>query len=77
MISIAVDEEAFIGYLEQWRIIGRNLVTLPVITQDKLELKLSVVSIDNTKHVSLNKVFYTYENIMSYYGQLIDRLNDE
>lgn len=76
MVTIVAGEEAFLCYLQQWQTTGRNLVTLPVITQDKLELKLSIVSFDNTKRVSLNKVFYSYQEIMSYYGNLLDTLSD-
>lgn len=77
MVSITADEDVFIRYLQQWQASGRNLVTLPVLTKEKLELKLSVVTIDNTKQVSLNKAFYSYEGILGYYGRLLDQINDE
>lgn len=77
MLAIVSDETEFIGFLQQWQVSGRNLVTLPTISENTLELKLSIVSIDNTKRVTLNKTFYTYGSIMGYYGQLIDQLNDD
>ncbi|WP_306524016.1 hypothetical protein [Rheinheimera sp.] len=77
MTTIETEEEVFIGYLKQWQETGRSLVTLPTIAKNKLELKLAIVSIDNTKLITLNKTFYSYGSVMGYYGQLLDQLTDE
>lgn len=76
MQPVTVDENGFINYLIPWVLSERNIVTLPRIEKHTSGLKLSVVSIDNTKLVTLNTVFTNYGSVMSYYGHLIDRLTD-
>jgi hypothetical protein len=76
MQPLTVDENGFINYLIPWLLTERNIVTLPKIENHNGSFKLSVVSIDNTKLVTLNTVFISYGSIMGYYGHLIDRLTD-
>lgn len=77
MVSLTVDREEFINYLTIWAKSGRGLVTLMRITENSLELHLSIISIDNTKHVTLDRTFYTYRSIMGYYGNLIDIITED
>lgn len=76
MQSLTVDENGFVNYLIPWLLSGRNIVTLPKIEKHSGGFRLSLVSIDNTKLVTLNTVFNSYGSILSYYGHMIDRLND-
>jgi hypothetical protein len=76
MQPLTVDENGFINYLIPWLLTERNIVTLPKIEKHNGSFKLSVVSIDNTKLVTLNTVFISYGSVMGYYGHLIDRLTD-
>jgi hypothetical protein len=75
IMGVEVDEDEFLRHLKLWAMSSRSLITLPVITQNKLQLKLTFVSIDNTKRFVLSRPFYTYESILGYYGRLIDRLD--
>lgn len=77
MNTIVVEEDEFIAHMNTWFLSGRNLVTLPRFSEHGLELTLSIISIDNTKLITLNKTFYTYGSIMGYYGKLLDKFNDE
>lgn len=76
MQTLAVDEKGFINYLIPWLLSERNIVTLLRIEKHSAGFKLSLVSIDNTKLVTLNTVFDNYGSILGYYGYMIDRLND-
>lgn len=76
MQTLAVDEKGFINYLIPWLLSERNIVTLPRIEKHSAGFKLSLVSIDNTKLVTLNTVFDNYGSILGYYGYMNDRLND-
>lgn len=77
MNNLVAEENEFKACLERWHISGRNLVTLPRFTEQGIELKLSIINIDNTRCLTLNKTFYNYESVMSYYGKLIDQLNGD
>jgi hypothetical protein len=77
MNSLTIEEDEFKAYMMQWQETGRNLVTLPTITLKGLELTLSIINLDNTKLLTLNRTFYSYESIMRYYGSLVDQLYDE
>ncbi|PUU63708.1 hypothetical protein DCL23_15975 [Citrobacter freundii] len=72
MQTLIVDETEFVTYLIPWLLSQRNLVTLPQLTTQGVERKLSVVSINNTKLITLSIIFYTYESAMAYYGKLSD-----
>ncbi len=54
MQPLTVDEKGFINYLFPWLLSERNIVTLPKIEKHTGGFKLSLVSIDNTKLVTLN-----------------------
>ena len=66
-ININLSEIEFVRHLKLWAMSSRSLTTLPVIIQNKLQLKLTFVSIDNTKRFVLSRPFYTYESILGYY----------
>ncbi len=76
MQALTVDEKGFINYLIPWLLSERNIVTLPKIEKHTSGFKLSLVSIDNTKLVTLNTMFNSYGSILGYYGHMIDKLND-
>ncbi len=75
MEPVSVDEHGFISFLIPWQLSGRSIINLPKFEKLSFGIKLSIVSIDNTKVVTLETVFSSYGSVMGYYGQLVDRLS--
>lgn len=76
MEQLTVDENELVKFIFPWLLSGRSLVSLPKFEKLPGGVKLSIVSIDNTKHVTLDKIFPNYGSVMGYYGYLVDRLSD-
>ena len=76
MEPVSVDEQGFISFLIPWLLSGRSIISLPKFEKLSFGIKLTIVSIDNTKVITLETVFPSYGSVMGYYGQLVDRLSD-
>lgn len=76
MEQVSVDERGLISFLKPWQLSGRSIITLPKFEKNSSGIKLSIISIDNTKVVTLETSFPSYGSVMGYYGQLVDRLSD-
>lgn len=75
MEQVNIDERGFITFLIPWLLSGRSIISLPKFEKHPYGIKLSIISIDNTKVVTLETVFSSYGSVMGYYGQLVDRLS--
>ncbi len=76
MEPVSVDEQGFIRFLMPWLLSGRSIISLPKFEKHSYGIELSIVSIDNTKVITLKTAFPSYASVMGYYGQLVDRLSD-
>jgi len=76
MEPVSVDERGLIGFLIPWLLSGRSVLSLPKFEKHSSGIKISIISIDNTKVVTLETVFPSYGSVMGYYGELVDRLSD-
>lgn len=52
-----------------------GLITLPRITPTSKGIQISVVSIDNTVVFIYKHLFKSYKALLTWYGELLDRIN--
>lgn len=71
----AVDEQQFKDILLRWHRVGRALITLPRITPTSKGIQISVVSIDNTVVFIYKHLFKSYKALLTWYGELLDRIS--
>lgn len=74
METIEVSEAQFRQQLWRWKSVGRTLLNLPKIEKRDHKLRISVVSVDNITCYSLKKSFESYQQLLNWYGSILDEL---
>lgn len=74
MDIVEVDELQFRIQLERWYLAGRTLLTLPKVERKAGKLTISFISLDNGTTFVLKNKFHSYQELLSWYGKLIDQL---
>lgn len=74
METLEVNEAQFRQQLWRWKSVGRTLFNLPKIEIRNHKLKISVVSVDNIACYTLKKSFDSYQQLLNWYGSLLDEL---
>ena len=74
MDTVDVDEVQFRNHLERWHLAGRGLYNLPKIERKAGKLTISFISLDNGTTFVLKSKFNSYHELLSWYGKLIDQL---
>lgn len=69
-----VNEAQFKHQLWKWKTVGRTLINLPKIDKQKQKLEISIVGIDNITCYVLNRTFDSYQQILAWYGGMLDEL---
>jgi hypothetical protein len=71
-----VNERKFRSILEIWHRSGRGLISLPKIIPLSSGIQISVVSIDNTVEFIYEQKFVSFREVLSWYGDLIDKISN-
>ncbi len=72
-----VDEKKFKSIVDIWHRSGRSLINLPKIIPLSSGIQISVASIDNTVEFIYEHKFISFREVLSWYGDLIDKVNHE
>jgi hypothetical protein len=76
MVEQFVNEKKFKSIVDIWHRSGRSLISLPKIIPLSSGIQISVVSIDNTVEFIYEHKFISFREVLSWYGDLLDKIND-
>lgn len=74
METLEVNEAQFRQQIWKWKSVGRTLLNLHKIDRRDNKLRISVVSIDNITCYTLKKAFDSYQQLLTWYGSVLDEL---
>ncbi|WP_423186832.1 hypothetical protein ACO1PK_01045 [Alishewanella sp. d11] len=74
MNIVEVNEAQFRKQLERWHTAGRTLLNLPNVERKAGKLTISFISLDNGTTFVLKNKFHSYHELLSWYGKLIDQV---